>query len=154
MLYSVLKFLHILGVVILLGNVTITAFWKVLADLSDDRPVMIFAQRAVIVADWLFTIPGIVLVLVGGYGMAWVGGYDLINDSWLLSSQVLFALSGLIWLFLLVPLQVKLMRQARSSLTEPVELIRYRKDSRTWLVWGIAATIPLVAALYFMIAKV
>ncbi len=31
-MYALLKSVHIIAVVILLGNVTITAFWKMLAD--------------------------------------------------------------------------------------------------------------------------
>lgn len=153
MLYAIFKFLHILGVVILLGNVTITAFWKVLADMSGDRSVMQFAQRGVIIADWLFTVPGIVLIVVGGYGMAILGGFDLIGDGWLLLSQVLFAVSGLIWLGLLVPLQIRQIRQIRMAQGDSVGLIGYRRDTRTWLIGGIVATIPLIAALYFMIFK-
>jgi len=29
----------------------------------------------------------------------------------------------------------------------------YRRDSRRWLFWGIVATLPLVAAVYVMVAK-
>jgi hypothetical protein len=29
----------------------------------------------------------------------------------------------------------------------------YRRDRRSWLIWGIIATVPLVAAIYVMVAK-
>ena len=74
MQYQVLKFLHILGVILLIGNVTITAFWKVFADRSNDPLVIAQAQRIVILADWFFTLAGILLILGGGYGMLLVAG--------------------------------------------------------------------------------
>ena len=64
MQYQMLKFLHVLGVILLIGNVTITAFWKVFADRSNDPLVIAEAQRIVILADWFFTLAGIVLILV------------------------------------------------------------------------------------------
>ena len=82
MWHASLKFLHILGVILLVGNVTITAFWKVLADRSDEPITVEHAQHLVTLTDWIFTIGGIVLILVGGYGMlrrepGWVPLADL-----------------------------------------------------------------------------
>lgn len=57
---------RVLGVVLLIGNVTVTAYWKVLADRTRSAILAAHAQRAVIYADWLFTLPGIVLILAGG----------------------------------------------------------------------------------------
>ena len=47
MLYSIFKFIHVLGVVVLLGNVTITAFWKVFADRTRNASLIAHAQYAV-----------------------------------------------------------------------------------------------------------
>ncbi|MBR2536668.1 MAG: DUF2269 domain-containing protein [Hyphomicrobium sp.] len=153
MLYSVLKFLHVAGVVLLIGNVTITAFWKVYSDRSNDPRIVANAQRAVIAADWLFTFPAITLIIVGGYGMALIANMDLFADPWLVWGQVLFLISGALWLGVLVPVQIRQARAAR--IFEPDAPIpeSYWRDGRRWLVWGIAATVPLVAATYVMIAK-
>jgi uncharacterized membrane protein len=150
--YQVFKLLHLAGVVLLIGNVTVTAYWKVLVDREGTRDAIALAQRGVIVADWLFTVSGIVLLTVGGYGMAILAGMDL-TTPFLLWGQVLFAASGLIWLGVLIPLQIRLAHAARTLPGDPKLDASYAADSRSWLVWGIAATVPLVAAMYVMIVK-
>ena len=150
MLYSFLKFIHVLGVVVLLGNGTITAFWKVFADRTKDASLIAHAQQAVSVSDWLFTLTGIAMIIGGGYGMVYVAGLDPLS-SWLVKAQVLFMISGLMWLGILVPLQVRQARAARQFKDGSSIPDAYWRDCRSWLVWGIAATVPLVAAVYVMI---
>jgi hypothetical protein len=41
-------------------------------------------------------------------------------------------------------------RQFASATQVPVE---YRALARRWLAWGLVATVPWIAALYFMIDK-
>jgi uncharacterized membrane protein len=75
--YSAYKILHIVGAVLLIGNVTVAAFWKVMADRTRDARLIAHAQLLVTWADWFFTLNGIVLTIVGGYGAALVTGFDL-----------------------------------------------------------------------------
>jgi uncharacterized membrane protein len=153
MLYSLLKFLHVLGVVLLVGSVTITAYWKVMADRSRDPHIIAHAQRAVNIGDWLFTLPGIILIVAGGYGMTWLAGMNVLDVSWLRWGQLLFLLSGAIWLLILVPLQIRQGRAAREFKRLGFIPSSYTRDSRRWLVWGILATIPLIAAILVMIVR-
>jgi uncharacterized membrane protein len=153
MQYQMLKFLHVLGVILLIGNVTITAFWKVFADRSNDPIVIAEAQRIVILADWFFTLAGILLILIGGYGMLFVTGVSPLDGGWLVWGQALFVISGAIWFGVLVPAQIRQARIAR-TLSRGSEIPQqYWQHGRLWLAWGIAATVPLVAAVYVMIAK-
>lgn len=151
--YELFKIAHILGVVILIGNVTITAFWKVFADRGGDPLTIAFAQRMVTITDWVFTLSGILLVVVGGYGMALVGGWDLFTDNWMLWSQILFAISGCIWLGILVPAQVRQHRTSLGFKRSGVIDDAYKRDARTWIIWGVIATFPLAGALVLMILK-
>lgn len=154
MLYSILKFLHVAGVVLLIGNVTITAYWKVFSDRSNDTTIIANAQRAVIIADWLFTLPGIALILIGGYGMLLMTETSPLDSPWLVWGQVLFLASGVIWLGVLVPAQIRQSRAARTFEAGAAIPESYWRDGRRWLIWGIIATVPLVGAIYVMIAKV
>jgi uncharacterized membrane protein len=133
--------------------VTITAFWKVLADRTGRADLIAHAQGGVIVADWIFTLSGIVLILVGGYGMAWLGGYPLFTEPWLVSGQLLFAVSGAIWIGILVPLQIRQARAAKAFPSDGSIPVSYRRDARLWLFWGVLATVPLIAAVYVMVVK-
>ena len=68
--YLVWKFLHITGVVMLMGNITVTAIWKFFADRDGRAPVLAFAQRLITYTDWSMTLWGVILTMAGGYGLA------------------------------------------------------------------------------------
>jgi uncharacterized membrane protein len=151
--YELLKTLHVIGVILLLGNVTVTASWKAYADLSGDPVKIAFAVRAVVLADYLWTLSGIALTMIGGYGMAWAAGIPLFEDGWMIWSQALFLIAGLLWMFLIVPSQMRMTRLARAFVPgEPVPWA-YWRESRWWMLWGSIATVPLTVAVYVMIAK-
>lgn len=153
MAYEILKFLHVLGVVLLVGNVTITAFWKVFADRTDDARIVGYAQHLVTLCDWVFTLGGIALIIVGGYGMAAINHLHIFEERWLILGQILFLVSGLIWVVLLIPYQIRQGRQARDFHKNGTIPLSYWRDARLWLIWGIIATVPLVAAIYVMVTK-
>jgi len=151
--YDILNFVHITGIVMLMGNITVTAIWKFFAD-RDGRPeVLGFAQKLVAYTDWSMTAWGAALTMIGGYGMAVLAGYDLIGMRWLLWSQVLFVLAGVIWLAAIVPIQVRQARLARDFADGGSVPEAYRRESRRWLAWGLVSTVPLVAATWLMVAK-
>ncbi len=152
-LYTVFKILHMLGVVLFLGNIIVTAVWKTFADRTKNPAVIGYAQGLVTLTDWVFTLSGVILILLGGYGMAAEAGYDLRSTSWLVLGQGLFIASGVIWLAILIPIQI---RQAR--LAHVFELgggipVEYWRLNRRWVFWGILATALPLANLYVMVAK-
>jgi uncharacterized membrane protein len=149
--YLLFKFLHITGVVMLMGNITVTAIWKFFAD-RDGRPaVLAFAQKLITYTDWSMTVWGVVLTMAGGYGMAVAGQFDLFSG-WLLWAQICFIAAGLIWLGLIVPIQIKSARLAQQFDGGPVP-DSYKVLSKKWIFWGLVSTVPLVAALWLMIAR-
>lgn len=152
-LYDVLKFLHITGVVMLMGNITATAIWKFFADRTGDARIIAFAQKLVTYTDWSLTFWGIILTIAGGYGMVWSAGIGLFDAGWLVWSQVMFVIAGIIWLGLLVPIQIRQARTARVFAGGGDIPPAYHRDSRNWIIWGLVATIPLVTALWLMVAK-
>ena len=152
-LYDVLKFAHVTGIVMLMGNITVTAIWKFFAD-RDGRPqVLGFAQKLVTYTDWSMTVWGVVLTMVGGYGMAAQAGWPLFSARWLVISQVLFVVAGMIWLLIIVPIQRRQAGMARGFADGGVVPEAYRAESRRWLAWGLVSTVPLVAATWLMVAK-
>jgi len=106
--YTTLKFLHIFGAVLFVGNIITAALWKIRADRTADLATIAFAQRTVALADWVFTLPGILLVVIGGYGMAARRPWPLHGLPWLEWGQGLFWLAALIWFVVLVPTQRRL----------------------------------------------
>lgn len=151
--YYVFQFLHIAGVILLVGNITVTAVWKVFANRTQDATIIAFGQRLVTGTDFGLTIPGIALTIIGGYGTMWMLGYPLFDDAWLIWSQILFIAAGLIWLGILVPIQVRQARIARTFESVGGVTDEYRALSRRWIVWGLISTVPLVIVLWLMVAK-
>ncbi len=152
-MYAFFKSIHILGLVLMAGNVTVTALWKVFADRTSKTQIMAFAQWLVTVTDFSFTLSGGFLMVIGGYGAAYVGHLSVFDAPWLVLGQVMLAIAGAVWLGILVPIQVRQARCAQDFAIIGDVPAAYRKDSRTWLVWGLLSTVPLLAGLYIMVAK-
>lgn len=151
--FAIYKFAHVLGIILLLGNITVTAVWKVFADRTRDASIIGFGQRMVTGTDFGLTVPGIVLTIIGGYGAMYEARYDFPGPAWLLWSQICFVAAGVIWLGLLIPIQVRQAHMAKAFEHGAPVPEGYRALARQWLVWGLIATVPLVAALYFMLDK-
>ena len=153
MTYEIALFLHITGVVMLMGNITVTAIWKFFADRNGSPQVLGFAQKLVTYTDWSMTVWGAALTMIGGYAMAVMAGYDLVATRWLLWSQLCFVAAGVIWLGIIVPIQRRQARMARAFAGGGEVPDAYRAESRRWLRWGLVSTVPLVSALWLMVAK-
>ncbi|AJY77803.1 membrane protein [Paenibacillus beijingensis] len=150
---SLYLFLHLLGAVLLVGNIITAAFWKIRADMKGDLAVIHSAAKNVMLADFLFTIPGIILIIVTGNLMAIEAGYSLSGFSWVTLSQALFILTGVIWVVLLLPLQRSMIRHSAKALETGALHGAYRKASLIWAIFGTVATLLPVVILYLMIHK-
>jgi uncharacterized membrane protein len=76
MSYDAFKVVHLAGVVIFLGNIIVTGIWKVMADRTGDPRIIAYAQRLVTITDWIFTAGGVVLILLGAYGMVFTASLN------------------------------------------------------------------------------
>lgn len=149
---SVLKSVHIFAVILFVGNIIVSAFWKAMADRTRDVVVIRFATRLVNLTDVFFTAGGIVLLMATGHAMASTYG-GVHATGWIRWSYMLVVGSGLIWLLILVPVQIK-----QAMLLKPLERhteipVRYWKLSVLWMAAGIPATILPLPAIYLMAVK-
>lgn len=151
--YLAFKVVHLLGVVLFLGNIIVTGVWKTLADQTREPPTIAYAQRLVTITDWVFTLGGIVLILIGAYGMVAAGGLDPLGTTWLIWGQGLFIASGIIWALILIPTQVAQARMARDFARGGTIPARYWHLARRWMIWGTIATLLPLANLYVMVVK-
>jgi uncharacterized membrane protein len=136
----VLKLLHVAGVVLFLGNITVGVFWKSYADKSRNLAVMAFTMDAIIRADRVFTFPGILILLIGGLGAAFVGGIPILSTGWLLWGIIAIILSGLAF----GPLS-RTQRQLAAA-AHAGNLEKYEQLSSGWNLWGsIALAFPVIA---------
>lgn len=144
--------LHIVGIVLFLGNILVTAVWKLLADRTRDAAVVAYAQRLVLTTDVAFTATGVVLILVSGQVMAEDFG-GVFGPTWLTLGFAFFIASGVIWLTVLIPIQLKqwqLSREFRSGDEIPA---RYWRLSTAWAAFGAIATVLPFINVYLMVFK-
>ena len=150
--YQALKSLHLFGVTIFLGNIIVTAFWKMLADKTRSPSVVAFSQRLVTITDFAFTSTGVLLILITGRIMATTFG-EIGDLFWLTWGWRLFIASGLIWVLILIPVQIKQAKMAKNFANQEEIPAKYWKLSKLWIVFGIIATVLPLANLYIMVFK-
>ncbi len=111
--YLALRLVHILSATVLFGTGLGTAYFMWRADRCGDLAVITVTARHVVQADWLFTLPAIVVQFVTGLGLTFVAGYGL-TEPWILAAILLFLLAGACWLPV-VWLQIRLRDMAEAS---------------------------------------
>ncbi len=146
-MYLFLKLVHLIGVLLFLGNITVGVLWKRSADRTQNPVVMAYTMDSIIHADRIFTIPGIVILLIGGIGAAVVGHIPILSTGWLLWAIVAFIISGLAF----GPLS-RAQRQL-SIAAHGGNMIDYERQSTAWNLWGTIALVFPFIAFVLMILK-
>jgi uncharacterized membrane protein len=153
-MYLIFKFIHIAAAIVFLGNILTGVFWKKWADRTRDLHIMTHAMEGIIAADRLFTIPGVIVIVLGGFGAAGVQHLPLLRTGWILWGIVLFTLSGIAFMAQLVPLQRRMAKMTRAGANgETFDWSQYEKLSRAWDVWGLVALLAPVIAAAVMVLK-
>jgi len=153
MLYLLLKSLHVVSVVLFLGNIITGVFWKFHADRSGELRARAQALDGIIASDRWFTMPGVILIIATGVAMALLQHYPLLSTKWIGWSLVLFGISGAAFSLFVAPLQKKLLANTRAGLTGTWNEAEYRKLSSSWKLWGAVATGAPLVALFLMVFK-
>ncbi len=153
-MYLWLKLFHVAAVIAFLGNITTGLFWHAHAARTRDPRLLAHAVDGIIRSDRLFTIPGVVAIIVTGLGAAIIGGHPILRTPWILWSLVLFGVSGLVFVLRVAPLQVQLRALARAGTDQgALDWGRYQRLARTWELWGAIALLTPIAALVLMVLK-
>ena len=152
MSYEMLKMIHVIGAIMMVGNILVTAVWKIRADRTNSPQVIAFAQRLVTLTDFIFTLPGAVLLIATGDYIAYVLMSDSWSITWIFWGRILFITSGLIWLLILVPVQIKQAKLAHSFADGDKIPAQYWHLNRTWVTAGsLAVILPLIAVVLMII---
>jgi len=150
---QILLAIHILSAVVFAGNIITSAFWKVRADRSGSTEAMANASRSLLMADMVFTGPGLVGLLVTGIWMVQLTGWERFQEPWLSISLVLLVLTAIIWAGGLLPLEFRMVRLARLQSNNITSDPAYRRSSKIWsMMGGVATLIPLII-LFLMVLK-
>jgi uncharacterized membrane protein len=153
MQYFILKALHIASVVLFLGNIITGVFWKVHGDRTGDLRARAQALDGIIRSDRLFTLPGVVLIIVTGVLLAMTLHLPILGTKWILWSLILFGISGVAFSVFVGPLQKKLLKNVQAGLAGTWNQAEYEALSRSWTLWGLVATAAPLIALFLMVMK-
>jgi uncharacterized membrane protein len=147
-MYLAMKLVHVVAVIMFLGNITTGVFWKAHGDRTRDPRVIAAIMDGIIRSDRWFTMPGVLLIIIAGFGAAGIGRISVLRTPWILWSIILFSVSGLAFVIRLVPLQRQMRDLARSATdATSFDWTEYQRLSGHWNTWGgIALVAPLIAA--------
>ncbi|WP_315811867.1 DUF2269 domain-containing protein [Bradyrhizobium sp. SZCCHNR2028] len=151
-LYFLVKYLHVLGAIVILGTGTGIAFFMLMAHLSGEAAFIAHTAGVVVIADMLFTLSAVLLQPVTGGTLIWLSSTAM-TDRWLLTSLALYAVAGLFWVPVIF-MQIELRDLARLADVGAEELPpRYFIVFRRWFLCGIPGFGAVMAILWLMIAK-
>ena len=152
-MFLLLRLLHLLGVIMFVGNIVTAALWKVRADASGDLHAIAYAQRGVMFADYAFTAPGAALILITGLWMANLTHRNILQTGWLFTALILLVVALLVWLFELLPVQRRLIRVADEAVHTGQLDPAFKALTLRWTIFGIIATLLPLVNIYLMVFK-
>jgi uncharacterized membrane protein len=150
--YIVVKTVHILSSTILFGTGLGSAFYLFMANREKNIAGIYFAAAHVVIADWLFTAPAVVIQFATGLWLLHLTGYSL-SDGWVRWGIALYVFAGLCWLPV-VWMQIKMRDMAKVALDTGAALPQtYWRLDRCWMIAGSLAFPAVVVIFYLMVAK-
>jgi uncharacterized membrane protein len=150
--YLLVKWLHILSSTFLFGTGVGSAFYMLFASLSRDPRVVATVVRYVVIADWAFTTPTIVIQPATGWYLLRLLGLPA-DTSWVAWSLGLYALAGACWLPVVV-MQIRMRKLAAAAASAGTPLPdAYWRYLKWWVALGVVAFAALVVVFYLMVMK-
>lgn len=150
--YSLIKWIHIISATILFGTGLGSAFYKWCADKTKSLEVVAHTNRLVVIADWLFTTPTIIIQPLTGYWLLSQLGLSF-NHGWIILTFVLYLIAGLCWLPV-VWLQIRMRDISIAALNTSTPLgTLYKTYARIWFWLGVPAFIAMIAIYFLMVFK-
>jgi uncharacterized membrane protein len=151
-LYFLVKYLHVLGAIVILGTGTGIAFFMLMAHRTNDVGFIARTASVVVIADAIFTLSAVILQPITG-GLLMMLSAIPITERWLLASLALYVLAGLFWVPV-VFMQIEMRDLARKAAEQRIALPeRYFVLFRRWFAFGFPGFGATMLILWLMIAK-
>lgn len=150
--FLLLKWVHILSSVALVGVGFGSAFYLYFINRSRNVAAIAEVSRLVVRADYWFTAPTVIIQPVSGFALISMAGYSL-TETWLLATYVLFILAGIWWLPV-VWLQIQMAKIAMTAMDNNTELPqRYWRYAIIWERLGMLAFPSMLIVYGLMVFK-
>lgn len=150
--YLLIKWLHILSSIALVGIGFGSAFYLYFINRTRNVIAIAGVSRLVVRADYWFTAPTVLIQPLSGLTLALMAGYPL-TQPWLLATYALFILAGMAWLPV-VWLQIKMAEMARLAAENQADLPqKYWRYALVWERLGMIAFPAMVIVFGLMVFK-
>jgi uncharacterized membrane protein len=151
-LYLAIKYLHVLGAIVILGTGTGIAFFMLMAHRSRDTALIAHTAGIVVIADMLFTLTAVLLQPVTGYLLMLLSSTSF-SEGWMMASLALYAVAGLFWVpVIFMQIEMRDLARKANARDHPLPL-RYFALFRRWFLFGIPGFGSVMAILWLMIAR-
>lgn len=150
--YHTLEFIHILSATLLFGTGLGTAFAMWRAHRTGDARVIAAVARGVVLADWVFTTPAVLIQPATGALLVELHGFPW-TLPWLVAALAIYVLVGACWIPV-VWLQMRMRDLARQAVESgrPLPPL-YHRCYRWWFALGWPAFAGVLAIFWLMIFK-
>lgn len=146
------RWLHVIGAMVLFGTGAGIAFFMLMANRSGDARIVAHVAGTVVIADLLFTATAVVAQPVTGILLAARTGWPL-DTFWILASLILYVVTGAFWLPV-VWMQKRMRDLARAAAAADAPLPpAYHRLYRLWFWFGFPAFAAVLAIIWLMLAR-
>ena len=150
-IYLLLKWIHILSSVLLVGVGFGSAFYLYFINRTRNVVAIAEVSKLVVRADYWFTAPAVVIQPLSGFTMVAMAGHSY-TEVWLIGTYTLFALAGVCWLPV-VWMQIQMAKIAADNINN-LELPEiYWRYTRTWQRLGMIAFPAMLIVYALMVFK-
>jgi uncharacterized membrane protein len=145
--FALIKLIHILSATLLFGTGLGSAFFMLRAWRCNDAGVLRETAASVVLADWIFTTPAVIVQLLTGL---WLVEHMAIpfTSAWFIAVLALYAFVGLCWLPVVV-IQVRIRDLARAG----VATASFAPLMHWWMALGAAAFSAVLVIFWLMVFK-
>lgn len=151
-IYLLVKTLHIISATIVFGTGIGIANFMFFGHRSGSVIERAFAARMTVKADFLFTLPSVIVQPASGAWLVWQGGFRW-NDDWLVLAYGLYLLAGLCWIpVVVIQMRMKALLEAQLR-GGAFDEARYYRLFRLWFVLGWPAFGGLIVIFWLMVTK-
>ena len=150
--YFIIKTIHILSSVLLVGTGFGSAFYLFFVNRSNSLAAQAVVARLVVRADWWFTTPTVIIQPISGFALVYLAGFPL-NSFWILGALLMYVVAGVCWLPV-VWLQIQMEKMLRHSVQTDTPLPKkYWVYAQRWELLGYPAFVAMLVVFYLMVAK-
>jgi len=150
--YFAVKYLHVLGAIVILGTGSGIAFFMLMAHQSRDAAFIARTAAVVVIADMIFTLTAVILQPISG-GLLMMMSATNFTERWLMVSLALYAVAGAFWIpVVFMQIEMRNLARTAASKREPLPP-RYFALFRRWFAFGVPGFGSVMIILWLMIAK-